>query len=288
MDSEPPSTDPKEPSLFRRVLHLMRLLRAPDNSKDLEFEIQELIDEGAEQGLISSLEGRMISSILEFKDTLAREIMTPHTEMVSAPKTISIKEIVEIVTEHGFSRIPIYDESSDHIIGILHAKDLLPHSFCDPSQFEVESITKPAFFIGEDYKIVELLKDFQNQKNHMAIVKDEFGSVRGLVTLEDVLEEIVGEISDEYDKPENHWKEIDENTLIADAKVDIEEIENFFDIELPEGPYESAGGLILHHLGHLPVAGEVVQSDALTFHVISATNRRIKIVKVCREESKNQ
>ena len=266
----------------------MGLFRAPDTTEDLEHEIQELIDEGAEQGLISSHEGRMLSSILEFKDTLAREIMTPHTEMVCAPATISIHEIVALITEHGFTRIPIHAESPDQIIGILHAKDLLSYSLGDSPPPKISKIVKPAYIIAEDYKIVELLKDFQTQKNHMAIVTDEFGSVRGLVTLEDILEEIVGEISDEYDKAENHWQEIDAKTLLADAKVDIEEIENFFNLELPEGPYESAGGLILHHLGHLPTAGAEVKVDPLTFHVVSATNRRIKIIKVCKHENSDQ
>ena len=288
MDPEPPSPDSKEPSLARRILHTIGLFRVPDTTQDLEHEIQELIDEGAEQGLISSHEGQLISSIFEFKDTLAREIMTPHTEMVCAPETISILEMVAIITEHGFSRIPIHAESPDQIIGILHAKDLLPYSFNDSPDPEIGKIVKPAYFIAEDYKIVELLKDFQNQKNHMAIVTDEFGSVRGLVTLEDVLEEIVGEITDEYDKAENDWKEIDEFTLLADAKVDIEEIETFFNVELPEGPYESVGGLILQHLGHLPAVGTELEVDLLTFYVISATNRRIKIVKICKKQSSDQ
>ncbi len=288
MDSEPPSHDTIEPSLFRRILHTINQLRVPDTTEDLEQEIQELIDEGAEQGLISSHEGRMISSILEFKDTLAREVMTPHTEMICAPDTTSVREIVALITEHGFSRIPIYAGSPDHIIGILHAKDLLTYSLGDAPAPEITRIVKPAYFIAEDYKIVELLKDFQTQKNHMAIVTDEFDSVRGLVTMEDVLEEIVGEITDEYDKAKNNWKEIDANTLIADAKVDVEEIENFFDLELPEGPYESAGGLILHHLGHLPGSGATVEVGQLTFQVLAATNRRIKTVKVCKKKSSDR
>ena len=284
MDSEPPSLEAEEPSFLRRIFHSIALFRAPDTMEDLENEIQELIDEGAEQGLISSHEGRLISSIFEFKDTLAREVMTPHTEMICASETTSLQDIVALINKHGFSRIPIYAESPDQILGILHAKDLLTHSLDNTPMPEIGKLVKPAYFIAEDYKIVELLKDFQNQKNHMAIVTDEFGSVRGLVTIEDVLEEIVGEITDEYDKADNLWKEIDDHTLLADAKVDIEEIENFFDIELPEGPYESAGGLILHHLGHLPGPGAEVEVPPLTLQVVSATKRRIKIVKVSRKK----
>ena len=285
MDSDPPSPETKEPSLFRRIIHSLNLFGTPDTTEDLEHEIQELIDEGAEQGLISSHEGQMLSSILEFKDTLAREIMTPHTEMICVPETVSIEEIVAIITEHGFSRIPIHAESPDQIVGILHAKDLLPHFLDDAPKPPLNKIVKPAYFIAEDYKIVDLLRDFQTQKNHMAIITDEFGSIRGLVTLEDVLEEIVGEITDEYDKADNLWKELDANTLLTDAKVDIEEIETFFDIDLPEGPFESVGGLILHHLGHLPNAGAEVEVPPLTFNVVSASKRRIKIVRVSKKKA---
>ena len=280
MEQVPPSSDASEPSLFKRILHLFGLCRTPDTTEDLEHEIQELLEEGAEQGLITSHEGQMINSILEFRETLAHEIMTPHTEMVCAPATVPITEVIPLITEQGLSRIPIYGESPDQIIGILHAKDLLTHCSVQGSPPTAGEVVKPAYFVSESYKIVDLLRDFQTQKIHMAIVTDEFGSVRGLITLEDILEEIVGEISDEYDKAENHWKAIDDHTLIADAKIDIEEIENFFHVELPEGPYESVGGLILLHLGHLPSPGTEVEVDGLVFRVISATNRRIKIVKV--------
>jgi len=286
MEQDPPALDSGEPSLFKRILHLFGLFRTPDTAEDLEHEIQELLEEGTEQGLISSREGQMINSILEFKDTLAHEIMTPQTEMICAPANAPLNEVIALITEQGLSRIPIFADSPDQIVGILHAKDLL--TYCSggittpDTQPAAGELVKPAYFVAENYKIVDLLRDFQNQKSHMAIVTDEFGSVRGLVTLEDVLEEIVGEISDEYDKAESHWKAIDDHTLIADAKIDIEEIENFFGIEFPEGPYESVGGLILHHLGHLPESGAMVEVDGLTFRVISASKRRIKIVKVCR------
>jgi CBS domain containing-hemolysin-like protein len=132
-------------------------------------------------------------------------------------------------------------------------------------------------------KIVNLLKDFQTQKIHMAVVTDEFGSVRGLVTIEDVLEEIVGEIRDEYDKTEKRWKVVGENVLLADAKVDIEEIENFFKITLPEGPYESVGGLIIHRLDKVPGPGATMLINSLVFEVVSADQRRITTVKIQRK-----
>jgi CBS domain containing-hemolysin-like protein len=137
--------------------------------------------------------------------------------------------------------------------------------------------------VPETMRIVELLRAFQAKKNHMAIVADEFGSVRGLITLEDVLEEIVGEIDDEYDNDEPQWRTLQDGSLMIYAKEDIEEVESFFNIELPDGPYESVGGFIIHQLGHLPKSGETVETDTLVFKVVSATKRHIKSVRIHRK-----
>ncbi len=278
MDTDPPS-ESNDSSLIKRFLHFLRINRSPDTTEDLEQEIQELLEEGEESGLISAQEGELISSIFEFRDTLAHEIMTPRTEIVCLPETATAKEIVNLIIDKGFSRIPIYSDSPDKVIGIVHAKDLLSHA-ADSEQITAGEVAKPPFFVSESQKIVDLLKDFQTQKNHMAIVTDEFGGVRGLVTLEDVIEEIVGEIADEYDKQDIRWKVMDGETLLTDAKVDLEEIEEFFHTELPEGPYESVGGLLIHQLGRVPEKGAIVEIDSLTFQVISATNRRIITVKI--------
>lgn len=268
-------------SAFKRFCQLLGLARSPETAEGLEQEIQELLAEGEEQGVISRYEGKMISSIFEFRDTLAHEIMTPNTEIVSAGADSTIQQMIDLVITEGFSRIPIYASSPDDIIGILHAKDLLPYSKTSAPP-PVRDIVKPACFVSENQKIVTLLREFQAKKNHMAIVTDEFGSVRGLITLEDILEEIVGEISDEYDKPETFRRVIDENTLLTDAKLNLEEIESFFKIKLPEGPYESVGGLIIHQLGHLPEKGESLTLNTLTLQVLSATKRRVVTVKIIR------
>ncbi len=222
----------------------------------------------------------MISSIFEFRDTLAHEIMTPRTEMVCAPDSATAEEVIALITEKGFTRIPIYSRSPDHIVGILHAKDLLQYCAACREMPTAGEIVKPAYFIAETKKIVELLKEFQAQKIHMAIITDEFGGVRGLVTLEDVLEEIVGEITDEYDKSQDRWKVVDDHTLLTDAKIDLEKVEEFFGVELPEGPYESVGGLIIHQLDRVPEAGTVTEVDSLVFQVVSASKRRINTVKI--------
>ncbi|MCX5875707.1 MAG: hemolysin family protein [Deltaproteobacteria bacterium] len=267
-------------SPFKRILNFFGINRAPDTTEDIEQEIQELLDDGEEQGLISREEGEMISSILEFRDTLVREIMTPRSDMVSAEAQVSAADLIQLITDEGYTRIPIYQDSPDNIIGILHAKDLLPFCLSAATMPAASELVKPAFFVLDTRKIVNLLKDFQSQKGHLAIVTDEFGSVRGLVTLEDVLEEIVGEIRDEYDKTEKRWKVVNKNVLLTDAKVNLEEVEDFFGITLPEGPYESVGGLIIHQLDRVPPVGATMLINTLVFEVVSADRRRIHTVKI--------
>lgn len=277
MDTSAPDTGD---SPFKRILNFFGINRAPDTTEDIEQEIQELLDGGEEQGLISREEGEMISSILEFRDTLVREIMTPRSDMVSAEAKVSATELIQLITDEGYTRIPIYQDSPDNIIGILHAKDLLPFCLSAATMPAASELVKPAFFVLDTRKIVNLLKDFQSQKGHLAIVTDEFGSVRGLVTLEDVLEEIVGEIRDEYDKAEKRWKVVNEHMLLTDAKVNLEEVEEFFGITLPEGPYESVGGLIIHQLDRVPPVGATMLINSLVFEVVSADRRRIHTVKI--------
>ncbi len=270
-----------EKSIWSRLKGFLRLRNAPDTTEELESEIQELLEEGEEQGLISSHEEQMISSIFDFRETLASEIMTPSAEMVTADCTSSVKDLIRLVTEEGYTRIPLYEGSPDTIVGILHAKDLL--RFCtatgqpDP---DLRERLFPPVFIQESTPITKLLRDFQEKKNHMAIVTDEFGGVRGLITLEDVIEEIVGEIDDEHDQEESELRVLGEKVILVDAKIDIEEVEQYFDCRLPEGPYESVGGLVLHCLGRVPVRGTVVTVGGLKFTVLSADQRRVKMVKV--------
>ncbi|MCF6186044.1 MAG: hemolysin family protein [Desulfobulbaceae bacterium] len=279
--NEEPAESHAEKSKWSRLKGFLRLRNAPDTTEELESEIQDLLEEGEEQGLISSHEERMISSIFDFRETLASEIMTPSAEMVTADCTSSVKDLIGLVTEEGYTRIPLYEGSTDTIVGIRHAKDLL--RFCtatgqpDP---DLRQRLYPPVFIQESTPITKLLRDFQEKKNHMAIVTDEFGGVRGLITLEDVIEEIVGEIDDEHDQEESELRVLGEKVILVDAKIDIEEVEQYFDCRLPEGPYESVGGLVLHCLGRVPVRGTVVTVGGLKFTVLSADQRRVKMVKV--------
>jgi len=280
--SDPSDSQPSK-NILTRFLEILGLGRSPDTTEDLEMEIQELLEEGEEHGLITHQEGQMISSIFEFRDTLIHEIMTPRPEMVAADEQIGVPEVLKLIVKEGFTRIPVYSESQDNIIGILNAKDLLVCVDAPETCPDIKKLIKPPYFVPETMRIVDLLKAFQAKKNHMAIVTDEFGGVRGLITLEDLLEEIVGEIDDEYDKDDPQWRAMQDGSLMIYAKEDIEDVESFFGVQLPDGPYESVGGFIIHQLGHLPKAGEIVELDNLIFKVVSATKRHIKSVKIQRK-----
>lgn len=285
--SQPPSSEVEEDvsgrSLLDKVRDIFGIRATPDTTEELEHEIQELLEEGEEQGLISVHEERLITSIFNFRETAASEIMTPAAEIVAAEQSVPVTELIKIVTEEGYTRIPIYADTFDHVLGVIHAKDLLKVCGCDEEgEMEIAKFIKPVSFIAESKPITELLREFQSQKTHMAMVVDEFGSVRGLITLEDVIEEIVGEIDDEYDTDEGFLRVVDENTIIVDAKIDIEEVERHFQVELPDGPYESIGGFIIQRLGKVPAAGATLQEGELTFRILAADARHIKTVRINR------
>jgi len=282
-DDEPSPDEGGRVSLFQRIRAFIPFGKAPETTEALEHEIQELLEEGEEQGLISSLEERMINSIFEFRDTQAAEIMTPAAEIVSAEVSTPVADMINLVIEEGFTRLPVFRDNSDRIIGILHAKDLL-RICARGSEFDgnLETYLNSADFISEDKQIGELLREFQKNKTHMAIVIDEFGAVRGLITLEDILEEIVGEIDDEYDVEDDDFEQVNEYISIVRAKVDIEDVEERLSINLPEGPYESIGGLIIHSLGRLARDGDSVKIGDVELIVHTAGKRRVKKVKIIR------
>lgn len=283
-DNHPEQEEPGERKGFLKQLLSKVPFGRPETTEDLENEILELLEEGEEHGLISPLEEKMINSIFDFRDTVAAEIMTPAAELFSLEAATPISAIIESVIDNGFTRIPVYRNIPDNVIGVLHVKDLL--KICARVGKEVlrlEDYLRPVTFIPENKPIVELLREFQMRKNHMAMVTDEFGAVRGLVTLEDIIEEIVGEIDDEYDDEQDELEVIDDNTIMVHARLDIEKIEEFFDVEMPDGPYESVGGLVINLLGRLGRTGDRVRAANLLFEVQSASKRHIKMVKIFRQ-----
>ena len=274
------AAQPEAKGLTDRLRGWLRLRIMPDTTEELESEIRELLEEGEEQGLISRQEERLINSIFNFRETRSREIMTPSAEMVMAEQNTSLTDLVKLISREGFTRIPIFAGNPDTIVGILHAKDLLCVCLDGDHQDEVMSRLHPPLFIREETPIIDLLHRFQEKKQHMAIVTDEFGGVRGLVTLEDVIEEIVGEIVDEHDQEDMELRVMGENVVLVDAKIDIEKVEDFFDCQIPEGPYESVGGLITHRLGKIPQRGCRLEVGGLLFTVLAADQRRVRTVRI--------
>lgn len=250
----------------------------------LEKEIQSIIDEGEEKGLIDQRSGEMIQSILDFRDTLVREVMIPRTEMIAIERDAAIEEILSLIMEHGHTRMPVYDGSVDNIIGILNVKDLLKFWSRSISESDVLSSLRKPYYIPETKNIHFLLHELQQRKYHMAIVIDEYGGTSGLVTLEDLIEEIVGEIHDEHDVKEKRIVELPDGCTLVDSRVEIEEVEEYFGMKIPEGKFETLGGLILHIIKKVPVAGEIIYHDNFEMVIESADERSIKKVKIKKIE----
>ena len=251
-----------------------------EDQNRLEEEIQSIIDAGEEKGLIDAQSGAMIESILEFRDTLAREVMIPRTDILAISSKAPIDEITELIIQHGHTRIPVYSGSIDNIIGILNVKDLLKFWSRPIRQEDILSILRKPYFIPETKNIHLLLHELKEKKLHMAIVIDEYGGTSGLVTLEDLLEEIVGEIRDEHDQEEEKFVELPDGYTLVDSRVEIEAFEKHFGAEIPQGKYETLGGFILDTLKRIPMTGDVVHHDGLEMVVASADERSIKKVRI--------
>ncbi len=255
-----------------------RRLAGVQNADDVEKEIQQIIDEGEQRGLISEDEGEMIQGIFSFRDTIAREIMVPRTDTVYAEAETKLTEIIRIIIESGHSRIPIYQDNIDNIVGTLHAKDLLPS--WGTNDIAIREIMRPPYFIPETKKISEVLKDLRDNKSHMAIVIDEYGGTAGILTLEDIIEEIIGEIMDEYDAEQKLIIEHEDGSISVNARLDVEKHEDFLQIELPEGDFESVGGFIISLIGKVAEVNEKILYNDIEILIEAATNRKIDRVRI--------
>lgn len=258
--------------------------------KDMVFineeEIKTLIDVSEEKGALDPAEKEMIHSIFEFRETMVREVMVPRMDMVCVEKSTPLQDVLALIKDKGHSRIPMYDEKVDNIMGILFVKDLLPGTANEDKDVNLVSLVRKAYFVPETKMIDELLREFQQERIHMAIVVDEYGGTAGLVTMEDVLEEIVGEIRDEYDKEKPLVRQISENGWIVDAKINLEELNAFTGLTLPtEEDYESLGGLIFSILGRVPQEKEKVPYQNLAFIIEAVQGQRILKVRMIHEKS---
>ncbi len=261
-------------SFFNKIFSVLKKPHL-QNGTDLTEEINDLMDEGQAKGLITDEESEMVHGVLELKETTASSIMIPRTDLTSASIDSTLDELINLITKCGHTRIPIYGDSIDDIIGILNAKDLLKLFGSSPETKITPEILRKAFFVPESQKISALLRDFKTRKNHMAVVTDEYGGTAGILTIEDILEEIVGEIMDEHDHEEPLMNVIDDNTILVDARLAAYEIEDYFNIKLPEGDYESVGGFIIYIIGKIPKTGEEITYQDLKITIKSADERRI-------------
>ena len=247
-----------------------------------EEEIKTLVDAGEEEGVIQEEEKDMIFSIFELEDTMAREVMVPRIDVVALDVRTPMLEALDTIMEAGHSRIPVYEETVDDVQGLLYAKDLLPYLREGRTDVPLSNILRQAYFIPETKKASDLLQDLQQRRVHMAVVVDEYGGVAGLVTIEDLLEEIVGEIQDEYDTEEPFVEFISDDEYVFDARVDLDDLNRLMDVSLPTDDSDTLGGFIYTALGKVPTIGDQVAFEDMDFTVESVAGRRIKKVRVKR------
>ncbi len=303
-----------------RVLHLtalwlVRRLVAPLIGGEVlagwprytDEEVMRLVAAGEEDGDVEKEERQMIAGVIEFADKVVREVMTPRTDMVCIPASASMSEAVRLSHESGYSRLPVYEGSMDHIVGIVYAKDMVLALSAGRSPTEGDGnlshagpaadrplltagqlARKPAPVVPESRKVDEVLRLMQRKRLHMAIVIDEYGGTAGLVTIEDLLEEIFGELRDEHDRGTEPIRTVEETILLVDARVSVDEIKERLGVALPEGEFDSVGGFILEQLGRVPAVGEKVAWQELEFTVEAVSENRIESVRIARKPEGGQ
>jgi CBS domain containing-hemolysin-like protein len=254
----------------------------------LQEQKQEEFLNGLEQrrmeGVVDEEQQEMIESVLELSDTTAEEIMTPRTDIVAVEVSSDLQTVLDIINSAGHTRVPVYEENIDNIIGLIYAKDLLSGVGKENADFRLRDKLRKAYFVPETKSLRSLLHEFQNQKLHIAVVLDEYGGTAGIVTLEDILEELVGEITDEYEEPTPKLvRKIDRSTIEADARTYVDDLNDEFELNLPEEEdYDTIGGFVFSHLGYVPKTGQTFDYKNLKFTITSAEARRIKRIKIQR------
>ena len=234
------------------------------------------------QGVVDEEEQQMIENVLELSESTAGEIMTPRTDIVAVEVNSNLDTVLRTIASAGHTRVPVFEGNIDTIVGLVYAKDLLRQMGKPPEVFRLRERMRQAYFVPETKPLRTLLHEFQNQKLHIAVVLDEYGGTAGVVTLEDILEELVGEITDEYEKsPPDPIMQIDTNTIEADARTYVDDLNDKFELNLPENEdYDTIGGFVFSHLGYIPKSGEMFDYGRLKFTVTSAEPRRIRRIRI--------
>ena len=264
---------------------------AETTPQEQQEEKQEEFLTGLEQhrteGVLDEEEQEMIENVLELSSSTADEIMTPRTDIIAVEVNADLQKVLDTINEAGHTRVPVYENNIDNIVGLIYAKDLLPEIGKNPADFKLRDKMRNAYFVPETKPLRALLHEFQNQKLHIAVVLDEYGGTAGIVTLEDILEELVGEITDEYEEtPAEPIKKINQDTIEADARISVDDLNDEFELDLPEDEdYETIGGFVFSRLGYIPKTGETFDYENLKFTIASAETRKIKRIQIQKIEN---
>ncbi|GAB6173187.1 hemolysin family protein [Paradesulfitobacterium aromaticivorans] len=256
-----------------------------DEENVTEEEIRMMIEVGEERGTIQGTEKEFINNIFDFDDKIASDIMTHRTDIVGLPLEASLGDVFKLIRREKFSRIPVYQGNIDNIIGILHIKDLIEFAGADAnSEFDLTKLIREPYFVTESREADELFKEMQRSKTHMAVVIDEYGGTSGIVTIEDLLEEIVGNIFDEYDDEEQDVEIVDDNTFIFPGLTDLDTVEKLLDVELPTEAFDTLGGFLMGQLGRVPGEEEkpVIEFNNVVFSVEDIQEKRISRVRASK------
>jgi len=247
-----------------------------------EEDIHSIIDAGEEEGVLNLDEHEMIHGVLGLKGRIAREIMVPRTEIACVNSQVTIEEVIHRIIEDGHSRIPVFEEDLDHIVGIIYAKDLLKFWGKQDTRTSPREIARKAYFIPETMHLENLLGEFKKKRVHIAIVVDEYGGTSGLITIEDLIEEVFGEIEDEYDIEEERLVPLEAGWVLVDGRLEIEELEEHLNVQIPKKDFESVGGLIFHLIGRVPRKGETIAYPGLEIRIEAADDRKVEKVRIRR------
>jgi CBS domain containing-hemolysin-like protein len=268
---------------------LLRVLKRTSEAAEDVAESDELLrmmEIEQEEGPIEPAEREMIRGVINLEETSVHEIMVPRIDVVAVNIEDTLDDVIRIITERGYSRVPLFEETIDNIVGVVYAKDIIKRLAAgdlDRSKANLREIARPPFFVPESKHVGELLADMRVNRVHMAVVVDEYGGTAGIVTIEDMLEEIVGEIEDEYDREEPAIEKVDDTEVIVDARVSIDDLNELLGLHIEGEDFDTVGGFVYHELGRIPLAGDEVQSDGLRLRVLSVLGRRIKKIRVTKE-----
>jgi CBS domain containing-hemolysin-like protein len=247
-------------------------------------ELIALADAAVEDDVIEQEERDLIESVIEFGDTVVREVMVPRTDMTTVARDMPVSDALEVTSAAGFSRVPAVGDNVDDVVGLVYVKDLIRAELDGRPNQRVETLLRPSRFVPETKKVAELLKEMQGEKFHMAVAVDEYGGIAGLVTLEDLIEELVGEIVDEYDVEEPLVERQRDGTLRVDARISIDELNDLAGMELPEGDWDTVGGLVFDRFGRVPAVGDTCDVNGYSLRVERLQGRRITRVTILKPE----